>query len=270
MNTSIQFLVLLVVVPLNISYGLYIRNNKAAPAKADASADSRNDEWGVFQNRLGLSQEKVELLKSQKDQLGTKQLLHRFILENPKYLSAKTTNSRKKSKSSKLAFNRLFRALAKNMKSAKSTFKTSLQFEMSDRPTKPLKRTRRKISVKMMTDLSTERVDQLLKMFYQKHNIEEPNFDSDAADQHTDTDNGDYSDIASDISPHTSMDRESDSDYEYDLFDDEGNADLIAKSHQNSEYGSFQDLILQAKRKQWELESEENKLHSPPDNDHFI
>lgn len=58
MNTSIQFLVLLVVVPLNISYGLYIRNNKAAPAKADASADSRNDEWGVFQNRLGLSQEK--------------------------------------------------------------------------------------------------------------------------------------------------------------------------------------------------------------------
>lgn len=120
----------------------------------------------------------------------------------------------------------------------------------------------------MVTDMSTEHVDQLLKMFYQKHNIDDTNYESDIADQHTD--NGDYSDIASDITPRTSMDRETDADYDYDLFDDEGNAGLIAKSHQNSEYGSFQDLILQAKRKQWELESEENKLHSPPDNDHFI
>lgn len=61
MYTSIQFLVLLVVVPLDITYGFYVRNNNAAPAKADASADSRNDEWGVFQNRLGLSPEKGKI-----------------------------------------------------------------------------------------------------------------------------------------------------------------------------------------------------------------
>lgn len=57
---NMQILLLLVLMPLHLSYGFYIRNANAAPANVDATADSRTDDWGVFQNRLGLSQEKGE------------------------------------------------------------------------------------------------------------------------------------------------------------------------------------------------------------------
>lgn len=139
--------------------------------------------------------------------------------------------------------------------------KTSFNFELADKPLKPLKRARRKIAVKMVSDMSSERVDHLLKMFYQQHNIQPLDYDVDTSDQPNDE--GDY--IDSDL-PRQDLD----SDYAYDnLYDDEGDVDLTAKSRQNLEYGSFQDLILQAKRNQWERESEETKLHSPR-NEHFI
>ncbi|XP_032592927.1 uncharacterized protein LOC6564407 [Drosophila grimshawi] len=220
--------------------GFYIRRNTVnSPAK---ELNSHNDEWGVFQNTLGLSNEKVELLKSQKDQQGTKELLNRFILENPKY--SLPTNT-KKSKRFGNQLKRLLRALVGfNLKSSKRTLKTTFNFELRNNALKPLKRVRRKISLNMVSDMSSERIEHLLQMFYQKHNIDQSHYNNDRSD--------------------------ADSDYAYDnLYDDEGDVSLTAKSRQNSEYGSFQDLILQANRKQWERESEETKLHSPL-NDHFI
>lgn len=209
----------------------------------------------------------VDLLKSQKDQQGTKELLNRFIKENPKYLSAAKSNKNKNSKiQPKLEFKQLFRALVKQLKNSNSMLKTSFNFELADRPLKPQKRSRRKIAVKMVSDMSSERVDDLLKMFYQQHNIQPLDYDADTSDQPNDE--GDY--IDSDLPRRSEHDSDLDSDYAYDnLYDDEGDVDLTAKSRQNLEYGSFQDLILQAKRNQWERENEETKLHSPL-NDHFI
>ncbi|EDV93873.1 GH19570 [Drosophila grimshawi] len=252
--------------------GFYIRRNTVnSPAK---ELNSHNDEWGVFQNTLGLSNEKVELLKSQKDQQGTKELLNRFILENPKY--SLPTNT-KKSKRFGNQLKRLLRALVGfNLKSSKRTLKTTFNFELRNNALKPLKRVRRKISLNMVSDMSSERIEHLLQMFYQKHNIDQSHYNNDRAEQlNGDGDaDGDYnnsdSDSDSDLTPHSSMESDADSDYAYDnLYDDEGDVSLTAKSRQNSEYGSFQDLILQANRKQWERESEETKLHSPL-NDHFI
>ncbi|KAL7736316.1 hypothetical protein ACLKA6_014791 [Drosophila palustris] len=83
-----------------------------------------------------------------------------------------------------------------------------------------------------------------------------------------DNDDDDYGDTA--MSRRTQMDADSDSDYEYDnLYDDERDVALTAKSNRNLEYGSFQDLILQAKRNQWEQDEEETKLQNPL-NDHFF
>ncbi|XP_032288891.1 uncharacterized protein [Drosophila virilis] len=262
MYVSIQVMLLLVLTAQHKCLGFYIRNNDESPANVGATSESRNNEWGILQNRLGLSHEKVELLKSQKDQQGTKKLLHRFIMENPKYISTPATTNKKKRPSNQ--FKRLFQALANNFDSSKSTLKTTFKFELTDRPLKSLKRGRRKIAVNMVSDMSSEGVDQLLQSFYLKHNIEQSNYDNDKADRSSD--NGDYSDM--DILRSELMD--TDSDYAYDnLYEDEGDVALTAKSHQNSEYGSFQDLILQAKRNQWETENEETKLHSPI-NDHFI
>jgi len=153
-------------------------------------------------------------------------------------------------------FNRLFRTLVNNLKNSNRMLKTSFNFELADRPLKPLKRSRRKIAVKMVSDMSSERVDDLIKMFYEKHNIQPVDYYNDRVDESTDD---------SDYSNQEIPRMDSDSDYAY----DEGDAALAAKSNQNSEYGSFQDLIFQAKRNQWEQESEETKLHIPQ-NDHYI
>ncbi|XP_034488216.1 uncharacterized protein LOC117792264 [Drosophila innubila] len=268
MYANIRILVILVLTSHQSCFGYYIRNAEESSAtKNVGAAKNRNDEWGAFQNTLGLSQEKVELLKSQKDQQGTKELLNRFIKENPKYLS--TTNKNTNTKAVKrpgYQFNRLLRALVKNLKNSNRMLKTSFNFELADRPLKPLKRSRRKIAVKMVSDMSSERVDHLIKMFYDKHNIQPSDFYNDRINDSND--DGDYSDP--EMTRRTQMDADFDSEYDYDnLYDDERDVALTAKSNQNLEYGSFQDLILQAKRNQWEQESEETKLHIPH-NDHFI
>lgn len=144
--------------------------------------------------------------------------------------------------------------------------KTSFNFELVDKPLKPLKRSRRKIAVKMVSDMSSERVDNLIKMFYEKHNIQPSDLYNDRIIDSSD--DGDYSDP--ETTRRTQMDADSDSEYDYDnLYDDERDVALTAKYNQNLENGSFQDLILQAKRNQWEQESDETKLHIPH-NDHFF
>ncbi|EDX14366.1 uncharacterized protein LOC6729555 [Drosophila simulans] len=214
---------------------LYIKSAEKNPAKTGPK-----DDWGVFKNTLGLSQEKVELLKSQKDQQGTKELLNRFILENPKALP--------KAKPQPDQFMGLYRSILKKLTASKRTLKTSLNFELSDRPHKTLKRPRRKIAVKMVSDMPSWKIESLLNSFYLKHGIPRN------AEEH------DYPDL----------DMARDTDYDSDNFyDDEGDVGLTAKTRQNTEYGSFQDLIMQAKMNELERESEETKLHGP-DNDDYI
>ncbi|XP_017052414.1 uncharacterized protein LOC108095745 [Drosophila ficusphila] len=215
---------------------LYIKNQaEKSPAKA-----APKDDWGVFKNTLGLSQEKVELLKSQKDQEGTKELLNRFILENPKALP--------QAKKRPDQFLGLYRSILKKLTASKQMLKTSLNFELADRPNKTLKRPRRKIAVKMVSDMPSWKIESLLNSFYLKHGIPR------------NTEEHEYPDL----------DLPRDTDYESDNFyDDEGDVGLTAKDRQNSEYGSFQDLIMQAKMNEWEREHEETKLHSSDDDDYI-
>ncbi|XP_062123697.1 uncharacterized protein LOC133837059 [Drosophila sulfurigaster albostrigata] len=278
MVANIKVFVILMLTAHQSCFGYYIRKSEeSSPTKqqtASAIKSQHNDEWGAIQNTLGLSQEKVELLKSQKDQQGTKELLNRFIKENPKYLTStknKHTNTNANANAIKppsYQFKRLLRALAQNLKSSNRMLKTSFNFELADRPLKSLKRPRRKIAVKMVSDMSSEHVDNLIKMFYEKHNIQpEPDYYNDRIVQDNE-DEGDYSE--QDIPRQSPSDVDPDSDYEYDnLYDDERDVGLTAKMNRNLEYGSFQDLILQANRNEWEREHEETKLHNTS-NDHFI
>ncbi|KAH8406511.1 hypothetical protein KR215_003943 [Drosophila sulfurigaster] len=302
MVANIKVFVILMLTAHQSCFGYYIRKSEeSSPTKqqtASAIKSQLNDEWGAIQNTLGLSQEKgvfpsfnnpkptikltcylfilfaVELLKSQKDQQGTKELLNRFIKENPKYLTANKNKHTKPNanvnaiKPPSYQFKRLLRALAQNLKSSNRMLKTSFNFELADRPLKSLKRPRRKIAVKMVSDMSSEHVDNLIKMFYEKHNIQpEPDYYNDRIVQDNE-DEGDYSE--QDIPRQSPSDVDPDSDYEYDnLYDDERDVGLTAKMNRNLEYGSFQDLILQANRNEWEREHEETKLHNTS-NDHFI
>lgn len=59
MKTSIAVVVFLVLASQHNSLGFYIRNSEESAVKADGSSlKSRNDEWGLFKNTLGLTKEK--------------------------------------------------------------------------------------------------------------------------------------------------------------------------------------------------------------------
>uniref|UniRef100_B5DV72 Uncharacterized protein n=1 Tax=Drosophila pseudoobscura pseudoobscura TaxID=46245 RepID=B5DV72_DROPS len=230
---------------------LYIKRADKMP---ENTRKGRKDEWGVFQSTLGLSQEKIDLLKSQKDQQGTKELLNRFIRENSKMLMSQKKTNRDE-------FTSFYRSVLKKLTASKGMLKTSLNFELEndDKPLKPMKRSRRKIAIKMVSDVPSENVDYLLKMFYQKHKIHSNYHDRDVQNE-----------VDYDKQEQIPTDSDKDTEYDFDnLYDDEGDVGLIAKSRQSTEYGSFQDLIMQSKMIEWERENEETKLHSSS-NDHFI
>lgn len=204
----------------------------------------------------------VELLKSQKDQQGTMDLLNKFIEENPKY--NKDTNEETTNIESSNHFLQVYHNLLKQLKLSRSTLKTSLNFELADKPQKNLKRSRRKIAVKMVSDMPSEKIDDLLKMFNEKHGINnQDNDDDDDAEVPADSD-VDYNDFP------MSLPSAMDPDYMYEnLYEDEEDLAVPAKSHHNSQYGSLQDLILQASRSQWQREIEETRLRNR-NNEHFI
>ncbi|CAD6994762.1 unnamed protein product [Ceratitis capitata] len=106
---------------LRRTYGYYIPQNELKPAKND---------WNIFKQKLGLSADKVELLKSQKNQQYTMNLVNRFIEENPKYVAIheKSENQEKKTDN----FSNFYRSLVKNLPSSEHTLKTSLNFELND------------------------------------------------------------------------------------------------------------------------------------------
>lgn len=202
----------------------------------------------------------VELLKSQKDQQGTMELLNRFIKENPKYDTATTTTDDQPEESSN-RFLQVYYNLVKQLKLTKSTLKTSVNFELADKPQKNLKRSRRKIAVKMVSDMPSDKIDDLLKMFNEKHGI---NNNDDDDDIDAVEDEADYSDFP------LKLPSAMDPDYMYEnLYEDEEDLAVPAKSHHNSQYGSIQDLIMQASRNQWQREIEETKLRNR-NNEHFI
>ncbi|KAH8383942.1 hypothetical protein KR009_011375 [Drosophila setifemur] len=228
---------------LTILYVIKSVENK--PVRAD-----QKDDWGVFKNTLGLSQHKVDLLKSQKDQKGTKELLNRFILENPKALPQQKIKPDH--------FLTLYRSLLKKLKGSKRMLKTSLNVELADRSQKALKRPRRKIAVRMVSDMPSWKIDDLLNVFYMQHGIPRNNQE--------DSDDNDYPEMG--MPKGYSSDIDADTDYPFDnILEDEGDVGLTAMARQNSEYGSFQDLIMQAKMNEWERESEETKLHGSNDDD---
>ncbi|KAM7361064.1 uncharacterized protein ACRADG_009571 [Cochliomyia hominivorax] len=243
---------------LNNGNGLYIKT-----ATEQKNNVNKNDEWSIFKKKLGLTNQKVDLLKSQKDQQGTVELLNRFIEENPKYNKPEVTNEETAKSNLSNHFLQVYHYMLKQLKLSRSTLKTSLNFELADKPQNNLKRSRRKIAVKMVSDMPSEKIDDLLKMFNEKHGINKQDNEDDDDDVPTDSD-VDYRDFP--INLPSAMDP----DYMYEnLYEDEGDLAVPAKSHHNSQYGSLQDLILQASRNQWQREIEETKLHNR-NNEHII
>ncbi|KAI8121896.1 hypothetical protein FF38_09069 [Lucilia cuprina] len=262
MHRSTILLFLMATLMIDMSKGLYI---KSTTENQSSKTQNNKDEWSVFKQKLGLTNQKVELLKSQKDQQGTMELLNKFIEENPKYNENKDTGEENTNQEASNNFLQIYHNLLKQLKLSRSTLKTSLNFELADKSQKNLKRSRRKIAVKMVSDMPTEKIDDLLKMFNEKHGINnQDNGDDDDADGDAPEGNGDYSDFPM-ILP-SAMDP----DYMYEnLYEDEEDLAVPAKSHHNSQYGSLQDLILQASRNQWQREVEETKLRNR-NNEHFI
>lgn len=120
---------------------------------------------------------------------------------------------------------------------------------------KNLNRRRRKPAVKMISEISSERIDDLLKMYNEKYSI---------YSTYTEENDEDYSDISQKLPSAT------DPDYMYEnLYDDEKDLAIPPKSRHNTEYGSFQDLILQATQSKWQRETDETKLHTLS-NKHYI
>ena len=113
----------------------------------------------------------------------------------------------------------------------------------------------------MVSDLPSQKIDELLKMFNEKYGLNNHDNDEDIdnLDEHDD-----YSDLAKNLP--TTMNP----DYVYEnLYEDEEDLGIPVKTHHNSQYGSIQDLILQASRNQWQREIEESKLLTR-NNEHFI
>ncbi|XP_037943202.1 uncharacterized protein LOC119676051 [Teleopsis dalmanni] len=242
--------------------GLYIKptvNKNAAKQPEIKTENEDTDEWKSIQQMLGLPQDKVDLLKSHDDQPAIKDLVKRYINENSKYITIPNTKSRTQVTNS---FDDFYKSLLNQLKKSKRTLKTSLRFELADKPKKELKRSPRKIAVKMVSDMPTNEIDQLLKIFNKRHGI-----DSDIDSSAESNDQDDYMDYKDHALPLSSG---KDSDYMYEnLYEDQGDLGVPAKTHHNTEFGSFQDLIMQAARNQWQRDVEESKLHQET-NKHFI
>lgn len=185
--------------------------------------------------------------------------MNRFIEENK--IRKGTIHGAPKTKLSKIHFLKVYHRILKQLRLSQSSLKTSLNFELVDKSQKNLNRPRRKIAVKMVSDLPSQKIDELLKMFNEKYGINNNDNDEDVDDF---DDKGDYSDLDKNLP--TAMDP----DYVYEnLYEDEEDLAIPAKTHQNSQYGSIQDLILQASRNQWQREIEESKLRTR-NNEHFL
>lgn len=111
---------------------------------------------------------------SKKDRAYTMDILLRFIGENPKYyveMNAKKENGQKNNDT----FFNIYHLLIKNMKLSIQLLNTSLSFELNNndkKPTNDFKRSQRKIAVRMVSDIPTKRIDELLKLFNRQYGID--------------------------------------------------------------------------------------------------
>uniref|UniRef100_A0A1B0A1H9 Uncharacterized protein n=1 Tax=Glossina pallidipes TaxID=7398 RepID=A0A1B0A1H9_GLOPL len=123
----------------------------------------KNDasEWKMFQQMLNLTDKKVELLKSQKDQEETKNLLYRFIRENPKLINTNNNNA-KEGKVKKTE---------NNTQQINNILKTSKNYELKNKSQKDIKRPIHTIAVKQNFDMSSAKFCQLLKLFLMKRKL---------------------------------------------------------------------------------------------------
>ncbi|XP_054746900.1 uncharacterized protein LOC129252411, partial [Anastrepha obliqua] len=198
-----------VVLPLK-NVGYYIK------PKAEETKHLR-DEWSVFQQKLGLSQRKVEQLKSKKNWLDTMGPFNRVIEANPKYL---IMNDKK--------------------------------FELNDdenKTTKYLKRSRRKIAVRMVSNIPAEKIDELLKVFNRQHEIEDSDLDENIEESSEDYDETDYSNSHKPFALTSALDP----DYMYEnIYEDVQDAAASTNINTDSEFTFLQDLILKANGNRWQ------------------
>ncbi|XP_013117202.1 uncharacterized protein LOC106094528 [Stomoxys calcitrans] len=151
------------------------------------------------------------------------------------------------------------RNLLQEMNLYDGVLKTSLNIELGKKSIKNSNRHRRKIAVKMISDITSEKIDDLLKLFNEKYGIENHN-DADEGGE----DNEEYNDLS------LKTPSAADLDYMYEnLYEDEKDLDVPVKSRLNSEFGSLQDLILQATRNYWEREMDETRLYIPSNKNFF-
>ncbi|XP_054081843.1 uncharacterized protein LOC105220212 [Zeugodacus cucurbitae] len=210
------------------TYGYYIK------PKTEESKHLYNQR-NVYQQKLGLSSERVELLKSEKDQADSMDIRNRIIGENSKYV---VMNAKKGTRQS---------SLLENMILSKQLLKTSLKKlnEDDEKSNKDFKRSRRKIAVRMVSDMPTEQIDELIKLFNHQHGIDHS--DSNKSNELEDNyDDSDYDSI-------TSMPlRTPNVDYVYEnLYEDDQDATISSKTNSEGEFKSLQDLIMQATQAQW-------------------
>lgn len=103
----------------------------------------------------------VELLKSQKDQEETKNLLYRFIRENPKLINTNNNNA-KEGKVKKTE---------NNTQQINNILKPSKNYELRNKSQKDIKRPIHTIAVKQNFDMSSAKFCQLLKLFLMKRKL---------------------------------------------------------------------------------------------------
>ncbi|KAL9894999.1 uncharacterized protein ACN427_006698 isoform 2-T2 [Glossina fuscipes fuscipes] len=104
---------------------------------------------------------KFELLKAQKDQQETKNLLYRFIRENPKLINTNNNNA----KESKL------KKSQNNTQQINNILKPSKNYELKNKSQKDINRPIHTIAVKQNFDMSSVKFCQLLKLFLMKRKL---------------------------------------------------------------------------------------------------
>ncbi|KAL9894998.1 uncharacterized protein ACN427_006698 isoform 1-T1 [Glossina fuscipes fuscipes] len=155
--------VLIFTILIHISLGLYIRPAKENKTTKPVVENMKSDagEWKMFQQMLNLTDKKVELLKAQKDQQETKNLLYRFIRENPKLINTNNNNA----KESKL------KKSQNNTQQINNILKPSKNYELKNKSQKDINRPIHTIAVKQNFDMSSVKFCQLLKLFLMKRKL---------------------------------------------------------------------------------------------------
>uniref|UniRef100_A0A1A9VPT6 Uncharacterized protein n=1 Tax=Glossina austeni TaxID=7395 RepID=A0A1A9VPT6_GLOAU len=237
--------VLFATLTINVTYGFYMRPiNRIDKIQIEA----RNaNEWNMFKRKLNLTDEKVQLLQSQRDQKKTKELLYRFIRENPKLINAEKTKNlvnekemieRKANQEGETDFvsnqkldyfRKIYFKMVKRMDfKTHRILRTSLKIVFTDVSQKHLKRSRRTIA-------DTE--------FLKESDEGEANVKDDDEDY---SDNDEYADNSDSTSRYKGY------------FNDNSQGEVRAR--RRIKYGSIQNLIMQAMRRRRQQDREESKL----------